>query len=664
MLGVILKIYSMDNSAEILITNLVLPIIKDLVSPKIKSIIKKFSINDIDENKIESNFKECLSQRYEKYLIMDTLVFPNKQTLFNFLYEPLTIIAHTHKGKEIEIKIENYPETFLPKFIRAIIEDTAGMGKSTITKKLFLSIIEQNAGIPILIELRQINEKNDFLNEIQSQLSTIGSLIDIDFILQLLKEGQFIFLFDGFDEIAQEDRGFVIKDMHRFIEKANNNYFLITSRPEGSLVSFGDFQKFSVKPLIKEEANSLIKRYDYYSYKPIAEELLKQLIRIEDKTLNEYLTNPFLVSLLYKSFEYKKDIPIKKCQFYRQVYDALFEAHDLSKEGYYKRDKFSNLHLDDFERVLRYIGYLTSVANKVEYDKNYILNVIDKVKKHVPDLNFKSSDFLKDLLETVPLFKKDGNYIKWAHKSLQDYFAAKFIWIDARNEQHTILKKIYDDEKNRRFYNVLDLFYELDSNTFESTILLWLLEDFQKYCSENYNDINFVSGTLVKQRIENSFHKECVLVVSKKEDYDNICGGNRKGQFVIDYYFKKLNDVNNKFTHTTYNYFKKPKIVVMTFIHVDTNIDTILQLISARIPNLASYKSHKVHLNELKLLKEDQTYCVDDQIDNIINNKSIFGVVNDLILSDYTINYDNSVKKLQQIKKSKNQQYESDLTSW
>lgn len=654
----------MDNSAEILITNLVLPIIKDLVSPKIKSIIKKFSINDIDENKIESNFKECLSQRYEKYLIMDTLVFPNKQTLFNFLYEPLTIIAHTHKGKEIEIKIENYPETFLPKFIRAIIEDTAGMGKSTITKKLFLSIIEQNAGIPILIELRQINEKNDFLNEIQSQLSTIGSLIDIDFILQLLKEGQFIFLFDGFDEIAQEDRGFVIKDMHRFIEKANNNYFLITSRPEGSLVSFGDFQKFSVKPLIKEEANSLIKRYDYYSYKPIAEELLKQLIRIEDKTLNEYLTNPFLVSLLYKSFEYKKDIPIKKCQFYRQVYDALFEAHDLSKEGYYKRDKFSNLHLDDFERVLRYIGYLTSVANKVEYDKNYILNVIDKVKKHVPDLNFKSSDFLKDLLETVPLFKKDGNYIKWAHKSLQDYFAAKFIWIDARNEQHTILKKIYDDEKNRRFYNVLDLFYELDSNTFESTILLWLLEDFQKYCSENYNDINFVSGTLVKQRIENSFHKECVLVVSKKEDYDNICGGNRKGQFVIDYYFKKLNDVNNKFTHTTYNYFKKPKIVVMTFIHVDTNIDTILQLISARIPNLASYKSHKVHLNELKLLKEDQTYCVDDQIDNIINNKSIFGVVNDLILSDYTINYDNSVKKLQQIKKSKNQQYESDLTSW
>lgn len=131
------------------------------------------------------------------------------------------------------------------------------MGKSTITKKIFLSAIEQKMGIPILIELRQINKNNSFLQEIKSQLSSIRKELPIDLILKLIAEGEFIFLFDGFDEIAKSDRDFVIKDLHKFIEKENNNYFLITSIKEDSLVSFGDFKKFNVRPLTEIEASQL-----------------------------------------------------------------------------------------------------------------------------------------------------------------------------------------------------------------------------------------------------------------------------------------------------------------------------------------------------------------------------------------------------------------------
>jgi len=634
----------MEKTEELIVANLVLPIIKDLVLPKVKSIIRKLSIKNFDESLIESNFQEYLRQRYERYLIIDTLVFPNKQTLFKELYEPLTIITKTD-GKKVEIKIKDYPNNFLPKYFRAIIEDTAGMGKSTITKKLFLSIIEQNAGIPILIELRKINNDNDFLKELQNQLSQIGKQIPSDFILSLLNEGQFIFLFDGFDEISKSDKNFVIKDLHRFIEKANNNHFLITSRSEDSLVSFGDFHKFYIKPLDEDEASSLINRYDSYSFKPIAKELFKQIKGKKDKTLNEFLTNPFLVSLLYKSFDYKKDIPIKKCQFFRQVYDALYESFDLSKEGYLKREKNSNLHLDDFERVLRHIGYFTSIENKVEYEKNYIINIIDKVKKYVPDLSFKSSDYLKDLLETVPLFKKDGNYIKWAHKSIQDYFAAKFIWIDSGNDQNIILKKIYKDKDNKRFYNILDLFYELDSNIFDRTILLNLLEDFQDYNNKKYSNFQSIPKSLIEERIENNFHKNCVIVVTRSEDFDKIRQDINGGNEILKYYQKKVSEIDSKLIHhINYNYFKKQKVVVLTFINVTSNIDTILELVSNRIPELAKYKMHKVNLKDLKILEEDHIYPVNDNKDNIINNDSIFGLVNDLIISDYTLNYKIALK--------------------
>ena len=261
----------MNKSEELLLANLILPIIKDFVVPKIKSVFTKYPNKNIDENKIEENFNTYLTQRYEKFLIIDTLVFPNKQTLLKILYQPLTLSCRESiTDKKIEIRIDSYPDNLIPEYSRVIIEDTAGMGKSTITKILFQSIMEQKAGIPLLVEISQINSKNSILKEIQNQLSPIGKKISQDFIIKLINEGNFVFLFDGFDEIALDDREYAIRDLQRFIEKANDNHFLITSRPEDSLTAFGDFQKFKVNPLKKGEAYSLLNKYDTYSYHKIS----------------------------------------------------------------------------------------------------------------------------------------------------------------------------------------------------------------------------------------------------------------------------------------------------------------------------------------------------------------------------------------------------------
>lgn len=80
----------MNESSDLVIANFVLPLIKDLLLPKISAVLSKFS-NVKNSNKIERIFEEYLTQRYEHFLIIDTLVFPNKQTLFKELYEPLTV---------------------------------------------------------------------------------------------------------------------------------------------------------------------------------------------------------------------------------------------------------------------------------------------------------------------------------------------------------------------------------------------------------------------------------------------------------------------------------------------------------------------------------------------------------------------------------------------
>ncbi len=669
-----------DKVQELLAANLILPIIKDLVAPKIIKVVQKLTSRKVDALKLENSFEEYLRQRYLKFMIIDTLVFPNMQTSFDLLYEPLTLQTH-EASRKFKVKINDYPESFLPGYCRVIIEDTAGMGKSTVAKKLFKSAIEQKSGVPILIELRHLNHDNSIMQEIKKQLSPIGKSVPLSLIVKIINEGGFIFLFDGYDEIANANRDAVIKDLHNFIEKSDNNSFLITSRYEASLASFGDFQKFNIEPLTRKEAYSLIRRYDRYSYKKIASNLIQELKKNTDEAIAEFLENPLLVSLLFKSYEYKKDIPLKKTQFYQQVFSALFESHDLSKEGYFKREKYTKLHIDDFERVLRHVGYFTAIQNKVEYELNDIQNTIELVKKYVSDLNFKSSDFVKDLLETVPLFKREANQVKWAHKSLQDYFAAKFIWMDAKENRDKVLEKIYKDDGNSRFYNIIELFYELDVQAFESTLLYWFLDDFRRYARESYSGVN-VSERLIKKRIENTFHKSCYIQIIDEEGSFGSVKSTIQGRsdepdepLLPTFNFQELKIIlqgnNGKSVsleraegYYRYVYIDKQELIMSVAVFYKSNINTMLRFVLRKEPNLVRINSPFKIADELTFLKKNSFYATDESKDNILNEEAVFEKVTNLMSMGVAINSGEALARLERIETSNLSKTQEELLNW
>ncbi|MCD6011175.1 MAG: hypothetical protein K0Q79_1037 [Flavipsychrobacter sp.] len=638
----------MEKTQELFLSGLAYPVIKEIILPKIKKIFNEYEVpNEIIESEVIEDFNEYFRRRHEKFSIIDTLVFPNKQTLFNSLYQPLTLALKTNNNEYIdECKIENFPENLIKKYHRIVIQDTAGMGKSTLMKKIFLSAIDNNIGIPVLVELRQLNSANDIWSELKNQFSTINKKIDVDFLVKMVKKGDFIFLLDGLDEISKADREFVLKDIRHFTNQVPNNYVFISSRPEDILAAFGDFQKLVIKPLDREEAFELIERYDFYSYKPIAIDLIDVITKNDDEGLNEYLANPFLVSLLYKAFEYKKDIPLKKSQFYRQVYDALFETHDLSKEGYFRRKKDCNLHIDDFDRVLRFIAYASALKNQVEYNKDQIISIIDNAKQFLFDLTFKSSDFLADLLTTVPLFRAEGNNVKWAHKSLQDYFAAKFIWIDLKERQEEALRNIYDDPSCARFHNMLDTFYELDPNVFEETFLFWLLSDFQNYVETSYAFNNINKEKLIR-RIENCFSKNFQIAYLSDEEHKK---------------FLKNHRVTNKYCLPGYEnsgalffYPQKPKGVIISFHPDKKNYSVILDIIANKFPAICEYRRHESRIDDVVNLQKGEKYIINDSIDNVLNSPELFSQTTLFTETDYVFKYHDALNHLEKLIKNKKQ---------
>lgn len=493
---------------QVAASGLAKPLFDTWLKPCLKSFINKKKLDDaLIEHYFENKFTKYMSATLEANSYLNTIVFPNQQVRLTELYLPLTL-KNNVQGKTEEYVIDKFPMEFLS-INKVLLVDTAGMGKSTLLKYLFLACVGENVGIPVFVELRRLNSATHIYNEVVKELTSLEDKIDKAFIDQLINRGDFIFFFDGFDEIPSNEKEQVLKDLNSFIKKAGKNTFIITSRPETALTSLGSFQQFNIKPLEEDEAYEFIKTYDKDG------ELSKVLIKeLEEggqaKNLMQFLTNPLMVSLLYKAYAHKQMLPFKKHAFYRQVYDALFEEHDLTKMTAFVRDKKCGLDSDAFHAILRQFGYDTIKLGKVEYDKDELVHLINQAKVNYPKTDFSTTKFIDDLKTTVPLFAHEGNYYRWAHKSIQEYFAACFIFCDSKEKQENILLKMY--EKPIRYNNVLDIYYDIDYKTFRNTIVKRFTEEYINYCELVFKKVSNINFNSVQLRWALLYDTDIILV--------------------------------------------------------------------------------------------------------------------------------------------------------
>lgn len=634
------------------------PLIKSLVdtfvTPKLVSFKDKFKPKEKTFLLSEENFKEYYHRTYKKLIVVNTLVFNNSQRFLPDIFIPLTLTATNNE--KFKIKVDGYPETLSDEFGNILITDTAGMGKSTLMKTIFIDLINKNLGIPIFIELRRLNKNKSIIDEIKEQLNSINKPFNSNSFFDLLSEGGFIIILDGYDEIALSDKDIVTKDIQDFITKASNNRFFITSRPEKALSSFGNFQEFKISPLHPKEAFELLRKYDNQGQ--TSSLLISKLQENEMKNVEEFLTNPLLVSLLFTAFEHKHVIPFKKYLFYRQVYDANFESHDLTKGESYTHDKYSNLEIDDFHRVLRHIGFNCFKEQKIEFSKDEILKLILESKTFCAGLSFKESDFLQDILITVPLFTQDGNYYRWCHKSLQEYFAAQFIYLDSKEKQNDILLRLYNHQNLEKFVNVLDLYYDMDYKTFRNTIELKLLSEFIDFYNSNYLEFNnIIDLPLIDKRKELMFLMKSFLFKASYKGNKRHFDGEKISNMFTD------NEIKNNLETDKFNgiLMSTPLPEGLFCVHFQNSKTAILTLLANKKSNLIRnidlrQIQHKPIFIEYNIEKEYELKPITDFKVEELNSSTNFENTNKLLeatrLFPVTINTKQAFLKIKEIQES------------
>ena len=470
------------------------------------------------------HFQEYLERSYNKYRIVNTLVFHNSQRELKDIYVEQTIVKENHIDDDKEItKIVGLPDGLIKKYKKILIRDTAGMGKSTMMKRMFVDLIDKGldiVGIPIYVELSKLSKSHRILDEIQNELNSLSKEFDNQLYLKLFQTGGFVFFLDGYDEIPSVDRVEVTRDIQDLVSKTGkNNYFVLTSRPESGLVnSFGDFQSFTIQPLKREEAYELLRKYDLNKKKELSKKLIELLDSGQYDSIDEYLENPLLVSLLFTAYDFNRSIPFEKHRFYKTVFEAYFEKHDNTKP-IKPRDKRSNLNFDGFDTILRYVGYNCLINIGVKFSEDSILNVIRDARERNSSLSFSESDFLQDLVTSVPLFCKDGSYYKWVHKSLMEYFAARFIYCDSRQKQDTILSAIYNSKYFDRYVNMLDLYYDIDPKGFSKNFTLPFCKKYVQFYDKTKKNIG-INNELVEERISGMYIRKGKLIRIDRFDID------------------------------------------------------------------------------------------------------------------------------------------------
>lgn len=302
--------------------------------------------NNLDINKITAEVitdlaKSTAQTLYKKTLNYVTDIQKKEEVDFGYAYEnylkyaktiheKIKTLLYRHAAKDIYSFYECVGLTRNDEIIdtsdvnnvleignKIIISGTGGIGKSVMMKHFFLNVLQNTNYVPILIELRGLNEYDeksvDLIDYIYSTMEKLRFKLERKYFDYSLETGCYVILLDGFDEVKNEISNQVTSQIFNLSEKYPDNHYILSSRPLDEFVGWNQFEELYSNPLSKEQALSLIKKIEYDQN--IKEKFYKELDEYLYDKYETFASNPLLLTIMLLTFESRVSIPDKVVQY-------------------------------------------------------------------------------------------------------------------------------------------------------------------------------------------------------------------------------------------------------------------------------------------------------------------------------------------------------------
>jgi len=350
-----------------------------------------------------------------------------------------------------------------------LIIGTAGQGKSVFLRYLCLRDLDIQGHLPLFIELRKIDGATTLKNLLHEHVASLGIGEDDpeEVFKALLKSGKTRLFLDGYDEISREYSLRTKAEITRLVRDYEKIEILITSRPGAISQHLSDsfeIHQCEVAPISPTEHGEFFLRIGVES--ETKQRLLGAISRSRAE-IKILLSTPLMLTLLVKTCGAQQDLPDTLPEFYDSLFNVLASTHDGTKPGYV-RQKATNLGNTDLEILFCAFAF----ASKELFKKNSLsqrqLEESFANATRISDVRCSIEGFKTDVTETICLMVKDGLDTAFIHKSIQEYYAARFI--------HTL----EDKDKAKEILESIG-----SENIFDWTSELQFLEDFKDKTFEN-----------------------------------------------------------------------------------------------------------------------------------------------------------------------------------
>ncbi|NMG11070.1 hypothetical protein DP117_31025, partial [Brasilonema sp. UFV-L1] len=295
--------------------------------------------------------------------------------------------------------------------------------------------ISSTTRIPILVELRQYNTSvfeliQNFLWRHDSNLT-----FDSETLKTWLRQGQFLLLLDGVNELPNEEAR---RDLKTFRQNYPNTPMIFTTRDLGVGGDLGIEKKLEMQPLTEEQMQQFVRAY----LSEQGEEMLQRL----GGRLREFGETPLLLWMLCELFRTTGNVPpnlglVFRC--FAQSYERNLKD-DIPVSGESRRW---------WQELLQHLAFEmmqgeTRTELRVTIEKREAEAIFTKFLEGKVDYPAsRAKEWLEDLLKHHLIQVASNKQIEFRHQLLQEYYAAECLLQRFIN--------ISDDKLKRDYLNYL-----------------------------------------------------------------------------------------------------------------------------------------------------------------------------------------------------------------
>jgi len=355
-----------------------------------------------------------LSARARDVSEVKTLLCLERPIFLTDFYSPQYIL--NPKGDRVELST---PDVFGTEK-RMIVAGVAGQGKSILFRYLVLHELARR-NLPLYIELRNYEHTDSLEDLLLAELNSLGLPCDQTSMHYFFSAGKCALYLDAFDEVPPGKQSKARKQIEDLARKYPELRVFVSSRPSLGIEGSPLFRVSRLASLKPDEAKTaLFKMCDTTDNI----EKIKKELGSANSRITYLLTTPLMVTLLLLHFRLSGEFPETEQAFFGDLFDVLLRRHDQTKG--YTRQKHSDASELELQHLFGYMSFASRKLGLVEMPRENLLQISEGGKKFYGK-NYSSVGALDDIVKGTNLILEEGANCRYAHKAIQEFYAAKFL---------------------------------------------------------------------------------------------------------------------------------------------------------------------------------------------------------------------------------------------